>query len=400
MYHPDLGGDAEKMRLINEAYNTLKNPEMRAQYDAEMQSSCYQGGERRSEGSRVEPEDTTIEHEHDYSSQFVVNPWTRFGARIIDWIIWGFALGFALAILEPKWIYWMTNKENMLIANWVGIASWIPVEALFISRFGTTPGKWLLSISVHKLDNQPISFAEAWKRSVWAFANGFALGIPIIYFFALYSSYTYLKKSGKTSWDQTLGFWVKQKKPGALQSFVAIAIICSFFLLFLWQPNNQTTAITTSNGQTTALTTFTPDDNAFTAGFPGKPERTSEVVNTGLGKMEYISYTVDKGNSAFMVSYGDYPKDFIKGNDPNVLLDNAVKGTVESTQGQLVSKVSVIKLGCPSREIIIDVWPDMVIEGRLLLKENRLYVIYATTTYDQRNSSSVQEFLNSFRFND
>ena len=32
-YHPDKGGEADKFKEINEAYQVLSNPEKRAQYD-------------------------------------------------------------------------------------------------------------------------------------------------------------------------------------------------------------------------------------------------------------------------------------------------------------------------------------------------------------------------------
>ena len=35
-HHPDLGGDAAKAALINEAYAVLTNPERRAEYDARL----------------------------------------------------------------------------------------------------------------------------------------------------------------------------------------------------------------------------------------------------------------------------------------------------------------------------------------------------------------------------
>lgn len=34
LYHPDKGGDKEKMQLVNEAYNTLKNKSLRKKYDS------------------------------------------------------------------------------------------------------------------------------------------------------------------------------------------------------------------------------------------------------------------------------------------------------------------------------------------------------------------------------
>ena len=36
-YHPDKGGDAEKMKLLNEAYRVLMDPEQRKQFDEDLE---------------------------------------------------------------------------------------------------------------------------------------------------------------------------------------------------------------------------------------------------------------------------------------------------------------------------------------------------------------------------
>jgi len=54
--HPDLGGDEEMAKAINEAYDTLKDPERRAAYDARLRAeeSRLFGSERRAPRTRVD----------------------------------------------------------------------------------------------------------------------------------------------------------------------------------------------------------------------------------------------------------------------------------------------------------------------------------------------------------
>lgn len=56
--HPDLGGNEEFAKAINAAYDTLSNPEKRAQYDAEISQEFAPENEvnRRAPRSRVEAE--------------------------------------------------------------------------------------------------------------------------------------------------------------------------------------------------------------------------------------------------------------------------------------------------------------------------------------------------------
>src|SRR5262247_3675210 len=70
----------------------------------------------------------------------VVRPWIRYWARMFDLTVFSLPVAFGLGVVAP-------NLFSGLVADQLfGISLlfvWVFVEALLLSLFGTTPGKWL-----------------------------------------------------------------------------------------------------------------------------------------------------------------------------------------------------------------------------------------------------------------
>jgi len=100
----------------------------------------------------------------------------------------------------------------------------IPFEALLLSTWGYTPGKWLLRVAVRDADGRRLSFREALHRigAVIVFGVGGAseagLITPIV-------SYRHLKRDGATYWDKLGNFRVWHGRVGAVRTVVAAVAI-------------------------------------------------------------------------------------------------------------------------------------------------------------------------------
>ncbi len=126
-----------------------------------------------------------------------VQPMIRFLARFIDyslfllilWILRVFAGGhFPLSLFE-----YVIPFEFFI---------WIPVEAVLMSLWGTTPGKFFLKTKLQQGRKVKLDFTTALKRSFNVWLRGIGMGIPILNIFCMAIAAHRLKLLGKTSWDR------------------------------------------------------------------------------------------------------------------------------------------------------------------------------------------------------
>lgn len=107
-----------------------------------------------------------------------IHPWKRYFARWLDYLIWG-------AIVNVVWIV-LLRVRPILMGFWetvFGIGSmalFVPVEALLLHKFGTTPGKYIMGIRLEYIQGGNLPYSEALYRSLRVFTGGVGLGIPII----------------------------------------------------------------------------------------------------------------------------------------------------------------------------------------------------------------------------
>jgi len=164
-----------------------------------------------------------------------VHPWKRFIARRLDGaflhLVFLLLLGVVLRI-RP------VNGFLYQLLDWYIVINLllIPVEAMFLHLFGTTPGKFLLGIRVESENGGNLTFAEAAKRSWNVLRYGYGFCIPIYSVWRLYRSYRDYKELGysewelKQSWELQFDYYYPPKKKA-----IAIGIVvCMLAGLFLW----------------------------------------------------------------------------------------------------------------------------------------------------------------------
>lgn len=153
-----------------------------------------------------------------------VRPWVRYWARTLDICLLTIPIGLLLGIFAPLFVM---QKNNDALLGIVALFLYVFVEALLLSSFGTTPGKWLFKIQLAHASGNPISYAQALTRAIKVWWRGLGIGFPIVVLITNVVAYERLKRYGITSWEGN--FVVAHEKIGTARILVAIA----FFIIFL-----------------------------------------------------------------------------------------------------------------------------------------------------------------------
>jgi len=156
------------------------------------------------------------------------HPWYRYWARIFDYVLFSIFLGLVLFPKAPSILGMSDIVLNMLL-----IFVWIPNEAILLSTWGTTPGKWLMETRILNSEGNKLTFGEALERSFLVWLIGVGAGIPIINLVALIISHNKLRDEGFTSWDKIGNFKVIHKKIKPIKIMIMVIFFISFLLLFI-----------------------------------------------------------------------------------------------------------------------------------------------------------------------
>jgi uncharacterized RDD family membrane protein YckC len=138
-------------------------------------------------------------------------PWPRFLARQFDYILFSIAFGLAFppSFLE---IIQTNGKNNDLAVALLLVFCWMPLEAVFLATWGTTPGKAILGIRLANQDGSKLTFGQSIARSFLVWRGGVACGVPLIFLITEILAYRKLRKTGSTSWDSRLQLSVSQEQ--------------------------------------------------------------------------------------------------------------------------------------------------------------------------------------------
>ncbi|MGY6217134.1 RDD family protein [Methylolobus aquaticus] len=233
------------LRIINElntAYAILSDPERRKDYDALCLSARNKSPSKISGASESFKIDSYVDRAHDpfsinnqdsldaIESSTSSHPWRRFFARQLDYFFLGAAFSLIIIVLGPLGIF--SQRLTILLSIPLVAA---PVVCLFgmliegniLARFGTTPGKRLLGLRLERLTGSTDYSARA--RAVWV--KGIGMGLPFIWIIPAAVAYYSLKRYGRTSWDNALGFRLEAANLGTQQIALVTVLICLCILM-------------------------------------------------------------------------------------------------------------------------------------------------------------------------
>ena len=171
------------------------------------------------EGDRVEP---------------VRCPWRRFFARGMDL--------FLLRVLRLC-LFTLLLRAN--VTRFSGVEKWIlelldwaalvPLEAFCLSRWGTTPGKWLMGLRLEHVSGRRLTFQEALWRAAEVFFRGEGGTVPLLSLYRNWKSYRAVMDTQEGApWDRETVFTAKEFRwPRAAglglvyAAGIALTVLCS-----------------------------------------------------------------------------------------------------------------------------------------------------------------------------
>ncbi len=154
--------------------------------------------------------------------------WQRFLARALD-LLWFGLVALGGAALAG----WIDPGEVMLPRFPVMMAVpllWVLVDAVFIYRWGATPGKALLGLRVVSEGGEKLTFKISLNRAfdVWFFGCG--LEMPMVSWVVKLFAMARLRQTGRTSWDAARGLNVEQRPVSSMGVTLALALFVSVLI--------------------------------------------------------------------------------------------------------------------------------------------------------------------------
>jgi len=126
-------------------------------------------------------------------------PWRRYFARSFDLFLY-------MSLLDPFLILLGVNTSSggvglSLLYAVVGLLLMYLLEPLFLAKWGTTPGKFILGLSVTDLDGGKMTVTEARVRTASVLWRGMGLSIPVYELVRNYKSYLDCNEGKVLDWE-------------------------------------------------------------------------------------------------------------------------------------------------------------------------------------------------------
>ena len=157
----------------------------------------------------------------------VTSPWVRYFARSIDaaiyMILWNMFLSLVLHI-------------NIMETGFAGLV-FLLAEPFILSRFGTTPGKFLFGLRVTAETGARLTHGEALHRTWTVLKKGCGFNLPVYWIIRTYKSYRACKDGEILDWEQETLLWLNDRYiPLKVSvSLVSLTLINTLSLILVWQ---------------------------------------------------------------------------------------------------------------------------------------------------------------------
>lgn len=150
------------------------------------------------------------------------HPWLRLLGRAIDMGLLIALAGILLGVLKARSV----GPWVLYLYIWALSLLWIPLEALLLCYWGSTPGKWMVANSVRDAYGMRLPYHLALRRSLAVWLLGLGAGIVPLTLVAMALSYSYLVREGQTPWDERGRWHVAHGAIGPLQLVLLVLAVC------------------------------------------------------------------------------------------------------------------------------------------------------------------------------
>jgi hypothetical protein len=169
-------------------------------------------------------------------------PWSRLGARLFDYAIWGIVLALLLSELHAAGL--VPDKvafylDHPLVAPMLITGTWVAVETLLMASLGTTPGKWLFgcylqfSISdAYANRSMQSQLLRAFKRSLRVWWEGMGCGFPLLAPILIAIAYERVIENQETDWDFAQDCLATYAPPGVLNTLTGVCGLTAMLWLY------------------------------------------------------------------------------------------------------------------------------------------------------------------------
>lgn len=127
------------------------------------------------------------------------HPFKRYFARYLDGRLVALTVSIVISVILR--LRFQSDFMDKLITHACYLLC-VPVNALWMHRTGTTPGKWVLGLGVESCNGGRLSWKEALQREWNVLRYGYGFHIPIWSLWRLYKSWKEDKENGRNSWDE------------------------------------------------------------------------------------------------------------------------------------------------------------------------------------------------------
>ncbi|MFQ3224766.1 MAG: putative RDD family membrane protein YckC [Lentimonas sp.] len=158
-----------------------------------------------------------------------LRPWIRNWARGIDFILFSVGAGLAIGVIYAPAL----DQIPEMIFGIILLIAYLFVEPIMLMSWGTTPGKFLLSVRLRNEDGSKLSYGEGLTRSFKVLTLGQGLGIPLISLVTHILAYNRLTNRGITAWDESGNHRIAHREISAWRALVIIAIFIGSIALTL-----------------------------------------------------------------------------------------------------------------------------------------------------------------------
>ena len=141
-----------------------------------------------------------------------------------------------------------------------------------------------------------------------------------------------------------------------------------------------------------------PAGDSFAISVPAMPEKKEVFLETPLGQVRSVIYSVGYGSSHYAVVYAEYPTAFVEKVPVEVLFDAQLARLVPPHRSKIESQKAVDVSGFRGREIVFTSEDGAQVSvAHLAMIRERLYSVVGSTRRNGLPQDEIRRFVDSFK---